>query len=500
MEDPDWNSVTLKPFNKNFLTPIPQPTPEKEQEAEGSGNGSATVKLVGLRDNSEFSLDPLQGPVLSFHDARLPRCLRDFLSGTGFDAPTTIQANAWALGLSGYDIIAIAQTGSGKTLAYLAPALTHILLSQAPAADKPQAPSQYVPGEPCTPIGLVVVPTHELVQQIQSVAQQWEKRYGVVTVALHGGVSRSVHTKLLLERNGPIHLIAGTPGRLLDLVSTKALNLSRVTYFVLDEADKLLKLGFANQLKKISNQIRPDRHTLMFSATFSPKLREEALNWVKSDPIYLQVGKVTISEFSGLSEISSNIEQIVQVCAQHKKEKKLIKFLTKLREEEKAQRKKSGVLIFVNQIKTAVAISDSLWKLDFRVDALYGNKPQNLRQKVVNDFKCGKIQIVVATDVASRGLDIPHLPYVINYDFPSNLDIYVHRVGRTGRQGKGVALSYLTRNFKPLVPDLIKLLEEHQQTVSPLLREILDDKAGTQNEAESPQNEEIELKEGQSGE
>jgi len=175
-----------------------------------------------------------------------------------------------------------------------------------------------------------------------------------------------------------------------------------------------------------------------------------------------------------LTNVSLLITQRVEVCAENKKPLKLLKFIDKLTQKEKSKRNKSAVLIFVNQISTCDRVFNILTKRSLKVGILHGKIPQEKRESALSHFKCGKIQVLIATDVAARGLNISHLPYIINFDFPSNLPVYIHRIGRTGRQGNdGYAYSLFTRNLIKLVPDLINLLQEHKQWIDPNLRALV---------------------------
>jgi len=261
----------------------------------------------------------------------------------------------------------------------------------------------------------------------------------------------------------PYQIVVSTPGRLLDLLETGDISLGRVTMLILDEADKMFQLGFNYQLHKIDQQIRPDRQTLLFSATFPPSIELAAQKWLHNPTIRIHVG-------TEVTTVNSKITQIIHVCAEHKKPRKLIRFIEKIREEEKSQRQKSLILIFANKIVTVKFVEQFLSKNQHRCASLHSEKSQLEREKALTEFKNGKIPVLVATDVAARGLHIPRLPYVINYDFPSNLEQYVHRIGRTGRQDeKGHSYSFFTRNLVNIAPDLVQLLKTNNQSIDPNL-------------------------------
>ncbi|CAE7191968.1 DBP2, partial [Symbiodinium natans] len=319
-------------------------------------------------------------------------------------------------------------------------------------------------------------------------------------------VGKDVQVDGILTSGCP-EVLAATPGRLLDLLGLGALTLASVSFLVLDEADKMLQLGFEDQLDAIAKAIRRDRQCLLFSATFPLRLRQAADRWLTSkDKVVIRVGAVDIggaeegeeaaeqgdarieaasgsrsSELASTLTVSKSIEQIVHVCAEHKRFRKLIRFMDKIRQEEKDQgvRQRALVIVFCNTIKTLKAVASFLGKHKHPCAPLHSGIPQAKRERALSEFKAGSLQLLIATDVAARGLHVKHLRYVINYDFPPNLEQYCHRIGRTGRDGEsGTAMSFFTRNMAPLSRDLVLLLERSGQKVDQHLRALAEGKDG----------------------
>ncbi|KAL0036815.1 hypothetical protein WJX77_000238 [Trebouxia sp. C0004] len=390
--------------------------------------------------------------------------------------PTPVQERSWPASLEGKDVQAVAEPGSGKTLGYLLPSIPLMLKHQVAHHDA-ESPAD-------CPITLVLAPTRELAQQIQAATRPLKKLFGLSSLCLYGGVDK-LHQIEALRQQQP-HLLVATPGRLLDLIDDEEcpLSLEHVQYVVLDEADKLLSLGLQPQLKRIRALVIPTRskattevgagvlmkprtrrkrpQVLLFTATMPEALQEVAAKWQRKPvSIYLAPGEMSISQ---------TITQVVQVCAEHKKPAKLLKHLTHIKESSTGQRNAPKVLVFANRIKTVRFLQQSLGEAGFKALQLHGDRSQPEREEAMTSWKSGKAQILVATDVAARGLHIKNLPYVINYDFPTNLDTYIHRVGRTGRLATdGHAYSFFTRNLAPVAQPLLALLKTHNQAVDPNL-------------------------------
>ncbi|CAF0895645.1 unnamed protein product [Brachionus calyciflorus] len=382
-------------------------------------------------------------PVCSFAHFNFDELLMKQIRKSEFTTPTPIQAQAIPIALSGRDIIGIAKTGSGKTDAYLWPALIHIMNQ-----------SELKPGD--GPIVLILAPTRELVQQIYTEAKKFAKVYNIACACAYGG--GSLYEQTLACQEG-VELLVSTPGRLIDLIKKKGTNLQRVTFLVLDEADRMFDMGFEPQVTSIANHVRPDRQVLLFSATFKKKI-ERLARHILVDPVRIIQGE--------LGEANENITQIVKVFRDGPEKwswlnSKLVEFTSQ-----------GKVLIFVTQKANSAELAKNLEEKIFKVGLLHGDMHQDDRNKVINEFKKKPdIHILVATDVAARGLDIPTIKTVINYDVARDIDTHIHRIGRTGRAGeKGVAYTLVTNKDKEFCPLLVRNLEDTEQEVPQELLEI----------------------------
>ncbi|KAK9917623.1 hypothetical protein WJX75_006589 [Coccomyxa subellipsoidea] len=404
-----------------------------------------------------------QSPVsqLGTHPAEIQR----YMQAEGYLEPTQIQEMCWPECLKGRDVRAIAEPGSGKTLGYLLPALPWLL--KRVQSSKKEASSS-------GPGVLILVPTRELAQQVAACCRNLRRLFNLETACIFGGGDRGAQEEAI-QKNP--HIVVATPGRLLDFVDASTLDISSVGYLVLDEADKMLSLGLQSQLDRIRAFVLPEQpakkskskrpQVLLFTATMPAEVDETAQQWQR-EPVVLQVSA------SGAS-ISRTVVQVVQVCAEHKKPKKLLKHLGQIKEASKGIRNPPRVLVFANRIKTVRFLHTTISAAGFKAATLHGDRTQAEREEAMRLFRSGKVQILVATDVAARGLHIRGLPYIINYDFPSRLEPYIHRVGRTGRlASSGHAFSFFTRNLAPLARPLLILLQEHEQSVDPNLLVLAD--------------------------
>eukprot|EP00927_Polykrikos_kofoidii_P056172 TRINITY_DN50334_c0_g1_i1.p1 TRINITY_DN50334_c0_g1~~TRINITY_DN50334_c0_g1_i1.p1 ORF type:complete len:722 (-),score=119.14 TRINITY_DN50334_c0_g1_i1:105-2270(-) len=497
--------------------------------APSPGEPDEALKLMRKGIGVKVRGSPAPAPVTSFSADGLPAAFKDFLGAqrkNKIQKPSPIQAQVWPAALCGLDVIGIAPTGSGKTLAYLLPALPHIAGQQ-----------EDLRGQNAAPVCVCLAPTRELAKQVSDVCGGsagtggWLKRVFRMRVgAVYGGIGKDEQVDGILTLGAP-HILAATPGRLLDLMGLGAISLAGVTYLVLDEADRMLALGFEAQLNAIMGAIRPNRQSLLFSATFPGKLRESAEQWMAKERVIIRVAAMEVDAPNGakredasapdqptavetsepaMSEkqgsdsaaacekgpvvddatleeaemgssstltVSPTVDQTVHVCAEHKKPRKLLRFIDKIRADEKTKgvRQRSAILIFCSQIKTLRTVAAMLEKNGEKSAALHSGIPQAKREQAVAHIKSGIINTLVATDVASRGLHISRLRHVVNYDFPSNLEIYCHRIGRVGRQGaKGFAYSFFTRNLSPLAGGLVAILERSKQRVDTNLRALVE--------------------------
>jgi len=401
--------------------------------------------------------------------AGVPDYFMDAMKSIGHRRVTPVQRRCWPAACSGGDLLAIAPPGSGKTLAFLLPAIEAALEDQKgnPNIGKKR------PGAPAV---LVVAPTRELTLQIANVCNKLKKAVPVRAVAVYGGASQEEQEEALKQTTSQALLVIGTPGRLLAVLESGALALDRAKMLILDEADRMLALGFEEQLSDIRKSLpdngQGERQTLLFSATFPKAVRAISKTWLRKEYATVNIEadtKVTLpnGEIQEMAHMS-NVEQAVHVCAEHKKSRKLMKYITKLRAAD--SRARSRVLVFANRIKTVQFIADLCKRHGEKVSTLHGTMKQDKRDLAMKDFKAGKTPVLIATDVAGRGLDIAGLEYVVNWDFPGSIEQYRHRVGRAGRAGrKGAALSFFTRKFAPLADDLVKLLKQGGHPIDPNL-------------------------------
>ncbi|EME28233.1 ATP-dependent RNA helicase [Galdieria sulphuraria] len=370
-------------------------------------------------------------PVKTWGQCGLSSSVLDTLRKLRFEKPTAIQAQSIPAIMNGRDVIGIAKTGSGKTLAYVLPMLRHIAA---------QPPLQIGDG----PIGLIVAPTRELAIQIYGEIKRFAKALDIKVVCAYGG--SGIGDQIAKLKVGA-EVVVCTPGRMIDLLSMnggRATNLRRVTYLVIDEADRMFDMGFEPQVTRIAENVRPDRQTVMFSATFPPQV-ENLARKILSQPIEIVVG--------GRSVAASSIEQFVEV---RKEETKFLRLLELIGD----WYDKGSILVFVDRQENADRIFNDLILAGYRCMSLHGGLDQADRDSTIADFKNGLVKILVATSVAARGLDVKHLRLVINYDVPNHYEDYVHRVGRTGRAGNpGTAYTFITPEQEVFAPDLVRAVE-----------------------------------------
>jgi len=340
-------------------------------------------------------------------------------------------------------MVGIAETGSGKTLAFLLPAIVHI--NAQPYLSKGDGP-----------IVLILAPTRELAIQIQEQTNQFGKSSKIKNTCCYGGQPKHAQAQDL--RDG-VEIVIGTPGRMIDFLDSNATNLKRVTYLVLDEADRMLDMGFEPQVRKITSQIRPDRQTLMWSATWPKEVKSLARDICKEDPVHINVGSLEM-------RAAHTIRQYVEVVNSADKASRLRRLLEKVMDGSK-------ILIFAQTKRDGDELTREMRTDGFPALCIHGDKKQEEREWVLKEFKEGKSPILVATDVASRGLDVKDIKYVINYDFPNGIEDYIHRVGRTGRAGAtGSSYTFFTQDKFKHAGDLIKVLREANQPVPAELEKL----------------------------
>ncbi|GAA5982605.1 hypothetical protein JCM11641_002598 [Rhodosporidiobolus odoratus] len=422
-----FENVELPKFQRDFCEPHPNVVARSEGDV-AEFRESKKITVVG---KAPF-------PVQSWVEANLPKYIGEYIQRSGFAEPTAIQAQAFPMAMSGNDLIAISETGSGKTLAYALPALMHI------NAQEPSTPES-------GPIALVLAPTRELATQILSVFADLGESSEISAVCVYGGTPRMPQ---LLSLRGGCDVLIATPGRLLDFLEKGEVQLRRVTYLVLDEADRMLHMGFEDEVKMICGTIRPDRQVLMFSATWPREVRDLAKKYLKT------ASRVHIGNDE--THAAKEIQQEVIVCRGFvEKNDRLIEEIEKV----KAQQGK--VLIFGNTKRAVQDLCDRLRAQRYEALSIHGDKTQEERDFALSEFRTGSHPILTATDVAQRGLDISGVTVVINFDAPKDITDYVHRIGRTGRAGHaGKAVTFLSdRDPSNIVDGIIKVLGQANQVV-----------------------------------
>lgn len=382
-------------------------------------------------------------PIKTFEDCGFSAQIMNAIKKQGYEKPTSIQCQALPVVLSGRDIIGIAKTGSGKTAAFVLPMIVHIM-------DQPELQKEE------GPIGVICAPTRELAHQIYLESKKFAKAYGIRVSAVYGGMSKLDQFK---ELKAGCEIVVATPGRLIDMLKMKALTMMRATYLVLDEADRMFDLGFEPQVRSIVGQIRPDRQTLLFSATM-PRKVEKLAREILSDPIRVTVGEVGMA--------NEDITQVVQVIPSDSE--KLPWLLEKLPE----MIDQGDTLVFASKKATVDEIESQLAQRGFKVAALHGDKDQASRMDILQKFKSGIYHVLIATDVAARGLDIKSIKSVVNFDIAKDMDMHVHRIGRTGRAGDkdGVAYTLITQKEARFAGELVNSLIAAGQNVSVELMDL----------------------------
>ena len=365
---------------------------------------------------------------MSFNDLSLIEPILRALETEGYENPTPIQAQAIPFVLRKQDLLGCAQTGTGKTAAFAIPIL-QTLHNERPANAPRQRPIR----------SLILTPTRELAIQIGESFTAYGKNTGLRNLVIFGGVSQKAQTDAL--RNGTDILVA-TPGRLLDLMNQGFINLQTIEIFVLDEADRMLDMGFIHDVKKVIAKLPAKRQTLFFSATMPPEIAKLA------DSILTSPAKVEVTPVSSTAE---KVAQEVYFVEKSNKKHLLIHLLK--------NPAIASALVFTRTKHGANRVATDLTKAGIRAAAIHGNKSQNARQAALSDFKSGKIRALVATDIAARGIDIEELSHVFNFELPNIPETYVHRIGRTGRAGaSGQAISFCEHEELEYLRDIQKLI------------------------------------------
>lgn len=466
----DHSRINYMPFRKDFYVEPPELASLSAKQVDliraeldnikvrgaGAGRGgkksSSSASSTGKTTTAAQMATTIPKPVLKWSQCGLPlQCYNIITSVLKFPQPTPIQAQAMPIIMSGRDVIGVAKTGSGKTMAFLLPMFRHI---------KDQPPLASTDG----PIGIIMTPTRELAMQTYAECRRFTKALGLRTVCVYGGAPIKDH---IAELKRGAEIVVCTPGRLIDLLlanSGRVTNLRRCTYLVLDEADRMFDMGFEQQVMRIIANVRPDAQRVLFSATFPRQMEALARKALHSKPIEIIVGARSV--------VCTDVEQRVEVMDDEAKFVRLLAILGSWYDDQANQR----CLVFVDRQESADNLLRELYRRGYRCLSLHGGKDQMDRDSTISDFKSGLFQILIATSVAARGLDVKELNVVINYDCPNHMEDYVHRVGRTGRAGrKGMAYTFITPDQERYAPDIYQALVMSKATVPDELRRMKDE-------------------------
>ena len=387
--------------------------------------------------NNPQSAADTQATLPRFEDFGLAPPVLQALADQGYAHPTPIQAKAIPVVLQGRDVMGAAQTGTGKTASFSLPIIQLLLAHANTSASPARHPVR----------ALVLTPTRELADQVADNVKAYSRHTPLRSTVVFGGVDMAPQTAAL--RSG-VEILIATPGRLLDHVQQKVLNLSQTQIFVMDEADRMLDMGFLPDLQRIINLLPKKRQNLMFSATFSPEIKKLAASFL-TNPVLIEVARSNAT--------ADRVSQVIYKVDEESKRDAVVHLLR--------GRELKQVLVFSNTKIGASRLSRELERHGIKAAPIHGDKTQNERMAALEAFKNGSVDVLVATDVAARGLDIAELPCVINYDLPYNAEDYVHRIGRTGRAGaSGDALSLYSDKDSRLLADIEKLIKQKLVPVS----------------------------------
>lgn len=418
----DHSGVDYLPFRKDFYCEVPELAKMTQTAVDVYKSELEGIQVKGKG---------CPKPIKTWAHCGISKKEMDVLKKMSFDKPTPIQCQAIPAVMSGRDLIGIAKTGSGKTLAFILPMFRHIL--DQPALDEGDGP-----------VAIIMTPTRELCMQIGKDIRKFSKSLNLRAVCVYGGTGIS---EQIAELKRGAEVIVCTPGRMIDMLaanSGRVTNLRRVTYVVLDEADRMFDMGFEPQVMRIIDNVRPDRQTVMFSATF-PRQMEALARRILKKPIEVQVG--------GRSVVCKEVEQNVAVLDEEAKFFKLLELLGHYQEH-------GSIIVFVDKQENADILLKDLMKASYPCHSLHGGIDQFDRDSTILDFKSGRVKLLIATSVAARGLDVKQLILVVNYDCPNHYEDYVHRCGRTGRAGKtGCAWTFLTPEQGRYAGEIVRAFE-----------------------------------------
>jgi ATP-dependent RNA helicase RhlE len=396
-----------------------------------------TNTTVDTNTPAESSDSPVS---ITFADFGLDPRVQKAIGEQGYNTPTPIQAQAIPHVLAGKDLMGAAQTGTGKTAAFVLPIIQKLLPGSSSSASPARHPIR----------ALVLTPTRELAVQVSENAANYSRHTDLRSTVVFGGVDMQPQVAQL--RSG-IEILIATPGRLLDHLGSKTANLSQVEILVLDEADRMLDMGFLPDLQRIINLIPAQRQTLLFSATFSPEIKKLAQSYLRN-PVTVEVARQNAA--------ADTVRQVVHLVSAADKQRAI----TTILEARTRQGLSRQCIIFTNSRLGCAKLSRALERDGIKAGSIHGDKSQGERTLTLDAFKSGAIEALVATDVAARGLDIPAMPCVINHELPYNAEDFIHRIGRTGRAGStGDAIALVDDGEKRLLDDIEKLMKRKLQVM-----------------------------------
>ncbi|KAI8346199.1 P-loop containing nucleoside triphosphate hydrolase protein [Blakeslea trispora] len=438
----DHSKMNYEPFRKDFYIEPPELRDMTADQVDLLRIELDGIKIRGVN---------CPKPITKWTHCGLPAGCLEVIRKLKYDKPTSIQAQAIPAVMNGRDVIGVAKTGSGKTIAFLLPMFRHI---------KDQRPLEAGEG----PVAIIMTPTRELATQIHRECKPFLKVLNLRAVCAYGG---SPIKDQIADLKRGCEIIVCTPGRMIDLLcanSGRVTNLKRVTYMVMDEADRMFDMGFEPQVMKIVNNVRPSRQTVLFSATF-PRQMEALARKVLKKPLEITVG--------GRSVVCDDVTQIVEVREEETKFVRLLEILGQLFHEQGEE--EASAIVFVDRHEAADNLLRDLIRRGYPCQSLHGGKDQADRDSTIADFKSGVTNVLIATSVAARGLDVKKLKVVINYECPNHMEDYVHRVGRTGRAGnKGTAYTFITPDQDRYAMDICKALKLSGQSIPPDLQALSD--------------------------
>ncbi|KAJ6961236.1 DEAD-box ATP-dependent RNA helicase 37-like [Populus alba x Populus x berolinensis] len=436
----------------------------RDREVNPFGDDDKTEQPFSEQENTGINFDAYEDIPVETSGENVPPAVNTFaeidlgealnlnIRRCKYVKPTPVQRHAIPIALTGRDLMACAQTGSGKTAAFCFPIISGIMKMQDQSAQRPLRGARTV-----YPLALILSPTRELSMQIHEEAKKFSYQTGVKVVVAYGGAP--IHQQLReLERG--VDILVATPGRLVDLLERARVSLQMIKYLALDEADRMLDMGFEPQIRKIVEQMDMpppgSRQTMLFSATFPKEIQRLASDFLASY-VFLAVGRVGSS--------TDLIAQRVEFVQESDKRSHLMDLLYAQRANG-VQGKQALTLVFVETKKGADSLEHWLCINNFPATSIHGDRSQQEREQALRSFKSGNTPILVATDVAARGLDIPRVAHVVNFDLPNDIDDYVHRIGRTGRAGKsGLATAFFNEGNASMARPLSELMQEANQEV-----------------------------------